>query len=660
MRAPGMSLSFRTFATILLAALPVFGSYFPPASPILTVNPATATNPLPVRLTDGTSFLTSLPVAVNNFPLSLKSVQSGDWTVSVSNFPATQPVSGSVSVSNLPSTQAVSGTVAISGSVAVTGSFYQTTQPVSVSSLPLPSGASTSANQTTANSSLSSIDAKIPSGLTMSGDRLKVDIPAGSASLTNTELRASAVPVSLTSTTITNFPTTQAVTGAFYQATQPVSIASMPTTPVTGTFWQSTQPVSIASSVAVTGPLTDTQLRATALPVSGTFYQSTQPVSIASMPTTPVTGTFWQTTQPVSIASSVAVTGPLTDTQIRATALPVSLTSTTITNFPASQAVTGTFFQATQPVSIAASVSVTGPLTDTQLRATPLPISGTVTANTGLTQPLTDTQLRATALPVSIASALTTNATLAAETTKVIGTVNIAASQSITANAGTNLNTSLLALDSTVAKDASLTTLNTSVNTLLKPASTLSAVTTVGSVTSITNALPTGTNSIGTVQAPTITKGTQGTTGFTTQDIKDAGRVSKAYSASFTAAITEALVTLTPISDGTAGVAATTFAVTAGKRLRIMNVCVTTRNAGAAGQGVVVQLRITSTGAVTATSPLVATVAAGTSLAIANVSDGNCVSFSDGLELSGTQQFGVTQIGSATANNTVVVHGYEY
>lgn len=35
-----------------------------------------------------------------------------------------------------------------------------------------------------------------------------------------------------------------AVTGTFWQATQPVSIASMPSTPVTGTFWQATQPVS--------------------------------------------------------------------------------------------------------------------------------------------------------------------------------------------------------------------------------------------------------------------------------------------------------------------------------------------------------------------------------------------------------------------------------
>lgn len=44
-------------------------------------------------------------------------------------------------------------------------------------------------------------------------------------------------------------------------------------------------------------------------------------------------------------------------------------------------AVTGTFFQATQPVSIAASVAVTGPLTDAQLRAATVPVSGTVTTS---------------------------------------------------------------------------------------------------------------------------------------------------------------------------------------------------------------------------------------------------------------------------------------
>ena len=85
---------------------------------------------------------------------------------------------------------------------------------------------------------------------------------------------------------------------------------------VSGTFWQTTQPVS--GAVTISGSVA----------VTGTFWQATQPVSIASMPTTPVTGTFWQTTQPISgtisISGAVAVTGPLTDAQLRATAVPVS------------------------------------------------------------------------------------------------------------------------------------------------------------------------------------------------------------------------------------------------------------------------------------------------------------------------------------------------
>lgn len=53
------------------------------------------------------------------------------------------------------------------------------------------------------------------------------------------------------------------------------------------------------------GGLTDTQLRASAVPVS-----------LATAPTTPVTGTFWQATQPVSIASmpSTPITGTVTET----------------------------------------------------------------------------------------------------------------------------------------------------------------------------------------------------------------------------------------------------------------------------------------------------------------------------------------------------------
>ena len=75
-------------------------------------------------------------------------------------------------------------------------------------------------------------------------------------------------------TQVTNFPATQPVSGTFWQTTQPVSLATAPTTPVTGT-----------------------------------FFQTTQPVSLATAPTTPVTGTFWQATQPISNATLTNIAG---------------------------------------------------------------------------------------------------------------------------------------------------------------------------------------------------------------------------------------------------------------------------------------------------------------------------------------------------------------
>ncbi len=86
--------------------------------------------------------------------------------------------------------------------------------------------------------------------------------------LTDVALRAAPVVITGTVAVTGNlYPASQPVTGTFWQTTQPVSIASMPTTPVTGTFWQTTQPV------------------------SGTFFQATQPVSLATNTPTLAAGT---------------------------------------------------------------------------------------------------------------------------------------------------------------------------------------------------------------------------------------------------------------------------------------------------------------------------------------------------------------------------------
>jgi hypothetical protein len=118
-----------------------------------------------------------------------------------------------------------------------------------------------------------------------------------------------------------------------------------------------TQPVSIASPVPVTGALTDSELRAVAVPVS-----------LAVAPTTPVTGVFWQATQPVS--------GPLTDAQLRAAAVTVG-------------------------GSVSVSNMVAQGLTDTELRAAPVPVSGAVSVSNMVAQGLTDAQLRATEVPTA-------------------------------------------------------------------------------------------------------------------------------------------------------------------------------------------------------------------------------------------------------------------
>ena len=70
-----------------------------------------------------------------------------------------------------------------------------------------------------------------------------------------------------------------------------------------------------------------------------------------------------------------------------------------------------------------------GGLTNAELRASPVPVSGTVTANTGLSQPLTDAQLRSSAVPVSgtvgVSGTVPVSGTFWQATQPVSGTVGI-------------------------------------------------------------------------------------------------------------------------------------------------------------------------------------------------------------------------------------------
>jgi hypothetical protein len=133
-----------------------------------------------------------------------------------------------------------------------------------------------------------------------------------------------------------------------------------------------TQPVSISGTVPISGSVS-----ITGTPNVAVTNTPTVTVGNASIP---VTGTFYQTTQPVSLA--VAPTTPVTGTFYQATQ-PVSIATMPTTP------VTGTFYQATQPISGSVSLGVTtgktvvmktGTLVTTATTADQVVLTYTVTA----------------------------------------------------------------------------------------------------------------------------------------------------------------------------------------------------------------------------------------------------------------------------------------
>lgn len=220
-------------------------------------------------------------------------------------------------------------------------------------------------------------------------------------------------------------------------------------------------------------------------PVSGTFYQATQPVSLASVPSHAVTNAGTFAVQAAEADGANVTLGAKADAKSTATdttavsAMSVLKQISASVQAPPSQAVTnagtfsvqvssapttavtGTFWQATQPVSFTGSTDVATQTTLALIKAKTdnIPAQGQA--------------LAAASTPVVLTAAQMTTLTPPAAITGF-------------------------------ATSAKQDTIDTSINTLLKPASTLAAVTTVGTVsavTAITNALPAGTNAIGKLAA---------------------------------------------------------------------------------------------------------------------------------------------------------------
>lgn len=192
---------------------------------------------------------------------------------------------------------------------------------------------------------------------------------------------ANGLPVAVGGTVVI----TGAITDAELRAT-PVPVSG--TVAVTGTFWQATQPVS--------GPLTDTQLRATPVPVSGGLTDaeiraSAVPVSLASVPTHAVS-TVGSITNPVTVLGVVVI-----DTS--GGAVKVHGAESHDSTSSAWPVLAGAYASTAAPTAVSAdgdavrlwadrngrlqvgdgggSLTVDGPVTDAQLRATAVPVSAT-------------------------------------------------------------------------------------------------------------------------------------------------------------------------------------------------------------------------------------------------------------------------------------------
>jgi hypothetical protein len=396
----------------------------------------------------------------------------------------------------------------------------------------------------------------------------------------------------------------------------------------------------------VTGPVTDAQLRATPLAVTG--FPATQPISAAALPLP--AGAATETTLAALNAKMVSATYADFDTSIGTSNVEVfGLVLPSATG----PVVAGT---AANPIRFdptgATPQPVTGPVTDAQMRATPIPVSGFPA-----TQPIS-----AVALPLPTGAA--TEATLSALNGKMVsavvsdydsgvGVVNVemrgialpgaggpvqggtAANPMRTDPTGTTVQPVSGPLTNTELRAAGVPVLGPLTNTELRAA-----------------AVP--------VSLPALTKGTQGTTGTSTQDLKDSGRNLTSFFMALPVLTTAAdvLMSLTGFKGGATVAATTTPAVvSAGKTLRITRITITYIATASAGE-VRVSLRANVAGPVVVASPVVESwvVGAGTP-ATAGSSQTVTISFPDGLEFAAGTGIGIT-IAGVGVTGALAVAGY--
>lgn len=324
------------------------------------------------------------------------------------------------------------------------------TQPVSLASVPLPTGAATSALQGTGNTSLATIAGAV------AGTEIQVDVltmPTTTVQATNLDIRDLTFAADKVDA---SGSTGVGVTGTFFQATQPVSAAALP----------------LPSGAATEATLTSID---SGIPagLGQAVMAASMPVVIASNQTAiPISGT-------VTVDTSLLATAAKQDAQ---TALLTTIDADTGNIATSTATVAGAVSGSEMQVDIVASLPAgNNNIGDVDIA------SGTITAVTTITNPVTVT---ATNLDIR-------DLTFAADKVDASGTILGAGNNNIG-----DVDVASVAGNVTVVQPT-----GTNLHTVID-SGTLTTVSTVTAVTAITNALPAGTNIIGRVGIDQTTPGT--------------------------------------------------------------------------------------------------------------------------------------------------------
>lgn len=296
-----------------------------------------------------------------------------------------------------------------------------------------------------------------------------------------------------------------------------------------------------------------------------------------------------------------------------------------------------------------------GGLTDTQLRATPVPISGTVTLGAAVdvsdrvgrllghvtvdnaSIAVTGAFFQATQ-PVSLAAAVD----VSDRAVRLLGVVYGSQGQQLKQTA-TNFNLqSELAVGGALIDPRSIRAL------------TVSDVVGLGA----------GSAQIGLVKISDGVDTALVTTSGMLQTVRsiDVARVNISIKFNSAAApIADTICSSVKNTDGVDAGAATTFAVTAGKRFRVLGIKLSVRTTTAATPWGELTVRMNPTGAAVIGSPIVHRLTVGGTAAVIGNVAADYYFFPEGWEVSGTQQIALTFANNVATNVTdIVLFGYEY